>query len=302
MEFRSRRLCAAVLSMPLWTVLADCPVVRAQEAGTVQAWNRYYQWANAKVEREVGDPGAFLIQDRLPPAKKGEVTKLLRGGMTYIDRVAGVVPAGQEFYVPDGEIHHWWGTVLVPRVKLPELMTFLQDYDHHGGRFADVVSSRLISREGQLFVFAFRLMRSKTFVTVYYNTLQEANYYPIDSGRAWSRSTATRIAELEDPNTPRERELPAGEDRGFLWRLVSWWRYRETAEGVIVEIESASLSRSIPAYIRWIPGISGYIRSTPRESLESVLFSIRNHFAASGQATAFSARRRSAPFRDSPGR
>jgi hypothetical protein len=227
------------------------------------------------------EPGGFLIQDRLPPREKQEALRRLQAGATYIDRAAGVIPPKEEFRVPDGEIHHWWGTILVPKVKLPALMAFLQDYDHHAGRFADVTGSRLISREGQRFVFSFRLMRSKAFVTAHYNTMQEATYYPVDARRAWSRSAALKIAELEHAGTPRERELPAGQDRGFLRRLVSWWRFQETDAGVIVEIESASLSRDIPAYVRWIPGVSGYIRSTPRESLESVLNSVRGHFTAS---------------------
>jgi hypothetical protein len=45
---------------------------------------------------------------------------------------------------------------------------------------------------------------------------------------------------------------------------------------VIVEIESASLSRDIPTLIKFMPGVSSYINSTPRESLESVLISIRS--------------------------
>ena len=85
-----------------------------------------------------------------------------------------------------------------------------------------------------------------------------------------------KIAELEDAGTPSEREKKPGNDSGFLWRLVSWWRFEQRGADVMIELESASLSRDIPAYIKFMPGISSYIRSTPRESLESVLTSIRN--------------------------
>jgi hypothetical protein len=61
------------------------------------------------------------------------------------------------------------------------------------------------------------------------------------------------------------------------------WRFQQTGDGVIVELESASLSRDIPALVRLIPGVSSYIRSTPRESLESVLLDIRRH--APGRAS-----------------
>jgi hypothetical protein len=121
-------------------------------------------------------------------------------------------------------------------------------------------------------------MRAKSFVTAYYHTVQEAFYYPIDSKHAWSKSLATRIVELESPGTPKEKELPLGEDRGFLWRLASWWRFQETDQGVVVEIDSASLSRDIPMFVKFIPGVSSYLRSTPKESMESVLLSIRAQF------------------------
>jgi hypothetical protein len=70
-----------------------------------------------------------------------------------------------------------------------------------------------------------------------------------------------------------------GEDRGFLWRLASWWRFQETDEGVIIELESASLSQNISWGIKVIPLVSAYIQSTPKETLESVLLSIRKQFA-----------------------
>lgn len=47
---------------------------------------------------------------------------------------------------------------------------------------------------------------------------------------------------------------------------------------MIVEIESASLSRDIPFIVKLIPGVSAYIRSTPRDSMESVLADLRRNF------------------------
>ncbi len=246
---------------------------------TAQAWDRYYLWADSKVAREIKDPQAFLIQDRLQPKNREEVLRILQSGKVYAERMSGVVPANEKFSVPDGEIHHWWGTVLVPNVKLDQLLRFLQDYDHHAGKFSDVVASKLISRDGDHFTFFFRFMRSKAFVTACFNTTQEATYYRIDSRHAWSRSAATRIAQVDNFGTPKEKELVPGADQGILWRFVSWWRFEETDQGVVVEIESASLSRDIPLFVKLIPGLSSYIRSTPKESMESVLLSIRRQFA-----------------------
>jgi len=257
---------------------AESGLAATLKPGTVQAWERYYQWADAKVEREVRDPARFLIRDCLSPADRAELQRKLLAGEAVIERMKGVTPAGLKFSVPDGEIHHWWGSVLVPGIRMPALLKFLQDYDNHGGEFADVEESRLLSRNGDHFEIFFRLRRTKAFVTAHYNTIQEATYYTLDSGRVYTRSVARKIAELEDAGSPEERERTPGDDRGYLWRLVSWWRLKETDQGVIVEIESATLSRDIPGFIRFIPGVSSYIRSTPRESMESVLKTIRSHF------------------------
>ena len=86
-------------------------------------------------------------------------------------------------------------------------------------------------------------------------------------------STATKIAELESPNTPRERELRLGEDHGYLWRWNSYWRYEEVAGGVIAECESVSLSRTVPSVVSYIAG--PLIRSTARESMERTLGTMR---------------------------
>jgi hypothetical protein len=247
---------------------------------TVEAWNRYYHWADEKNAREVKDLERFLIQDRLSAKELDEIERDLKAGMTVIRRATGVVPPDTDFKVPEGELHHWWGTVLVPGVTMPQLMKFVQDYEHHAGKFADVQESRLISRDGERFVIFYRLMRSKAFVTAYYNTVQQAVYYPVDARHIWSKSNATKIAELENPGTAQEKERPPGDDRGFLWRLASWWRFEQTDDGVIIDIDSASLSRDIPTITKFIPGLSGYIRATPRESMESILLSIRREFAS----------------------
>jgi len=244
---------------------------------TVQAWDRYVGWAGAKVRRELSDPKEFLIQDNLPPAERAAVLRQIESGGIYVSRMGGVVPSGTRFEVPGGEIHHWWGAILLRNVSLPKLLKFLQDYNNHAGKFADVERSRIISADGDRFHVFFRFSRSKAFVTAVYNTEQDCLYTHHGPGRASSQSVATKLAEVEDPDTASERERRPGDDRGFLWRLVSWWRYEQRGNDVIVELESASLSRDIPGFVKFLPGVSNYIRSTPKESLESVLAGIRTH-------------------------
>jgi hypothetical protein len=267
-----------IASLTAVLTLLSLPLSAAElKPETAQAWDQYIKWADAKVQREISDSEKFLLQNRLSPAEQAAVRRQLESGGTVVREMKNVVPNNAHFHIPDGEIHHWWGTILLRGVEMSQLMTFLQDYDHHAGKFADVERSRLISKNGDHYQIYFRFRRSKAFVTAVYNTEQECQYTGYGSNRVFSRSIATRIAEVADPGKPTEREKKPGNDSGFLWKLVSWWRFEQNGKDVIVELESASLSRDIPMFVKVIPGLIGYVRSTPRESLESVLTSIRKY-------------------------
>jgi len=240
---------------------------------TAKAWEQYLEWADAKVKAEVTEKTRFLIRDRLSAKDQAEYDRVLRSGRVYRAKMAGVVPAGRDFEVPDGKIHHWWGAVLVPNMKLAELLPLLQDYDQHAGRFAEVQKSRLVGRSGNTYRFTFRLKRVAYGVSAHYNTEQECTYFPLNPDRQWSRSIATRIAEIAEAGKPGEHDKPVGDDHGYLWRMVSWWRFDQRPEGVIVECESATLSRDVPFGLSW--AIGRFIDNVAKDSLESVLLTVR---------------------------
>jgi hypothetical protein len=87
-----------------------------------------------------------------------------------------------------------------------------------------------------------------------------------------------RIVELADAGTPRERERAASEDRGFLWRLNAYWRFEQHGDGVIVECESVSLSRTVPTLLRPVAG--PIVTRIARESLERSLRALRESLIA----------------------
>src|SRR5882724_6658997 len=70
-----------------------------------------------------------------------------------------------------------------------------------------------------------------------------------------------------------EREKPIGKDRGFLWRLYSYWQFQEKDGGVYVQLESVALSRSVPALFAWV--VNPLLKSIPREYLSRLLTSTR---------------------------
>ena len=238
---------------------------------TVQAWDAYVKATEKRIAAELtGDK--FLVIDSLGGGKSRAARSAIRSGQVFVEKLETRNDQDRDFAVKDGMIHHWLGAIFMPGIHLDTLLQWLQNYDQHEKYFDEIEKSKLLSRNGGEFKIFFRIRRKKI-ITVYYNTEHTALYRQHDATRASSRSVATRIAELDDPGTPKEREKPHSDDSGFLWRLNSYWRFQQENGGVVVECESISLSRSIPAGFGWL--IRGYAESVPRESLQNTLNSIR---------------------------
>jgi len=234
--------------------------------GTVAGWERAVDLTESRIARELSSSAGFLATDFLPPAERERASRAFEAGEVFTIKLAVLVE------VPGGMVHHWLGAVLVPDAEVEDLVRWLQEYQEHDERFDEVEDSRLLSREGNRFEIFLRLRRKKI-VTVHYATEHQVVYRSHGSGRHSSVSRATRIAELENAGTRDENEKPPGSDRGFLWRLHSYWRFQQVPGGVVVECESLSLSRGVPAAVRWL--VAPYLDSVPRESLESTLLPIR---------------------------
>ncbi|HSF18977.1 MAG TPA: hypothetical protein VLK65_25855 [Vicinamibacteria bacterium] len=240
---------------------------------TLRAFDHYVELTERRIEDELGSRSGFLVQDFLPPAQAAEARRVMSEGNVYTAKLVTTDGDGRSIEVPDGMVHHWVGGVFVPGVRLDELVRWIQDYDEQHRYFDEVEASRLVSHDGDEFCIYLRLRRKKI-VTVYYNTEHTVRYRRHGEGRVSSQSHSTRIAEIAAAGTEAEREKSISEDRGFLWRLNSYWRFKEEDGGVLVECESVSLSRSVPLGFRWIVG--RYLDSVPRESLRATLAPIRD--------------------------
>jgi len=129
----------------------------------------------------------------------------------------------------------------------------------------DVLESRVMSRNGNTLRVYLKLARS-AIVTVVYDTEHDVTFTRHAPGMVTSRSVATRIAES------------GGGDRGFLWRLNSYWRYTQVGPDVRVDLESLSLSRSVPRVARAVA--RPMIDRIARESLERTLVSLQRFLQA----------------------
>jgi hypothetical protein len=251
-------------------------LVRAQDlpADTLAAWDAYVARTEARIEDELRSKTGFLVLDFLEPAERARCEEAIRKGTICISKRETLSSESKRIDVPGGLVHHWYGSVLVPGVKLDRVLDWVQTYDDRDKFYPEVEESRLLSRRGDDFHIYLRLKRTKI-LTAHYATEHDVTYRRYGAARASSRSVATRIRELEDPGTERERELPPDKDRGFLWRLNSYWRFEERDGGTLVECESLSLSRPVPQAVAWL--VRSFIRSVPRESLESTLLPLRDY-------------------------
>ncbi len=240
----------------------------------ITAWSAYVSAAESRIRRELDSPQGFLVMDF---AKDGAGARrsVLAGGIV-IQKMESLDSQGRRMTVNSALVHHFRGDVFIPGVTVQDVIGELQS---RVPRQEDVIRSTILEREPDRMRVYLRLQRQR-FVTVVYNTEHTVTFTRFGSQtRAASTSTATRIAEVADPDTPQERELPPGDDRGFLWRLNAYWRYEDVPGGVIAECESISLSRDVPAVLRYIT--SPVIESTARESMERTLASLRTQLGKS---------------------
>jgi hypothetical protein len=171
-------------------------------------------------------------------------------------------------------LHHWRGTTFVPGAKAADFEQLLRDFNAYPQYFSpQVLQSRVLTRQDD-HLQALMRVRQKHVITVVMDTTYDVTFGRLDAQHAYSTSRSTRTSEIDSPGTDRERALNSSEEHGFLWRLNTYWSYEERDGGLYIQIESISLSRSIPLGLGW--ALRPYVESVPRESLEFTLRSARN--------------------------
>ena len=262
---------AAAAGILLWTALSASAVdlMRTElQPRTLDAFSAYTKAA----EKRMNDPGAPFLWADLSAERRKTAEK---GGV-----VAEPWSGTGDFDVPEGMIHDWIGTVFIPGTTLDRTLALLQNYNGHRDLYKpEVMDSRLLGRNGDEFKIYMRLLKKKV-ITVVLNTEHEAHWERVSPVRARSASYSTRIAEVQNPGKPDEREMTPDTGHGFLWRLYSYWRLEQRDGGVWVECEAISLTRSIPNGLGWL--VTPIVRSLPRESLANTLKATRDALAKRG--------------------
>ena len=246
------------------------------EPRTAAAFTKYAEAVEAERAQAIHSGGPFLQFERRSAADQASIIGMLRRGEVLVEHAAPARDAAaNEIPVAGGLINHWRGTMFIPGVTLDRVLAVLQD-PHLDHRQEDVLAARIVPRDANTQKLYLRVRRTR-FVTAVYDTEYDVEYRRLAAGRAMSNSISTRVVEIENAGTPEERALPEGNDRGFMWRLNSYWRYKQEGGGVLVEVESLTLSRDLPAVVGRL--IRPIVNSTARESITRTLTSMRARFS-----------------------
>jgi len=223
---------------------------------TLESFSAYIRDAEAAMERNTRGQEPFLWAEA-----SAERAQEVREGQIAAEFWSGHGP----IKVPDGLIHDWIGAAWAPKTTLAATLALIQDYDNHWKVYTpEVLASKLVKRRGNDFQIYLRLLKKKI-LTVVLETDHRVIYRPLSRTHwaCWSHST--RIAEVQNAGESNERVLPPDTGHGFLWRLNSYWQFRERDGGVDLECRAISLSRNVPFGLGWL--IEPIIQKLPKESL-----------------------------------
>jgi hypothetical protein len=233
-------------------------------AAAISSFNTYVGKVEARLIRQRGSQPGFIA----PVSPQDQMR--LRQGELIVEKLTH--STGAE--LPGVMLHDWRGTAFVAGATATDFERLMRDFNAYPKHFSpQVVSAKILMQQGDRFQTVMRV-RQRHVITVVMDTTYDVTFGRLDPRHGYSISRSTKIAEIDSPGNRNERALTPKQEHGFLWRLNTYWSYEERDGGVYMQIESVSLTRSIPAGLGWAVG--PFVESVPRESLEFTLRSVSN--------------------------
>jgi hypothetical protein len=235
-------------------VLAEEPTPAA-----ITAFDSYVHAVESRLAQQHRSQVAFLA----PVAPVQQSDTRLRTGEIIIEQRT---PSGG-LVLPGALLHHWRATAFVPGASTDYFAGLLKNVDAYPVDFSpQVVQARVLMRDGDRLQ-AWMRVRQHHVITVEMDATYDVNFGKLDAQHGYSISRSTHISELDSEG----HTVDASQDHGFLWRQNTYWSYEERDGGLYIQVESISLTRSIPTGLGWVVG--PFIESVPRQSLEFTLHS-----------------------------
>jgi hypothetical protein len=257
----------AILALLLITsVLAGGrSAVAEPSAEATAAFNKFADGVEVRLKQNHQSAESFFSPPLTPDLKKR-----LQQGEFVID---GITPTNG-LPLSGALLHDWRGTAFAPGAKAADFERVMKNFSAYPQIYSpQVLSARVLSQQGD-HLQAIMRVRQKHVITVVLDTTYDVAFGQLDAQHGYSSSRSTKVSEIDSPGTSSEHALDAKDDHGFLWRLNTYWTYEEADGGLYLQIESVSLTRSVPGGLGWV--VSPFIQKIPRESLEFTLRATSN--------------------------
>lgn len=229
-------------------------------AEALSAFNTYVTAVESRLARQHQSQNVFLSPPLTPQSEKR-----LQQNEFIIEPLTPLTGS----VLPGALLHDWRGTAFAAGAKPADFERLMKDISAYPQHFSpQVLQARVLSQQGD-HLQAWLRVRQQHVLTVVLDTTYDIAFGRLDAQHGYSTSRSIKIVEIASPGTSGEHVLGPGEEHGFLWRLNTYWSYEERDGGLYLQIESISLTRSIPSGLNWL--ISPFIQKIPRESLEFTL-------------------------------
>lgn len=256
-----RRLIAAKASILLCLLLVQYSHAATLTTETLSAWEESVQHSKAGLTREAGDLSQLFCH-----FQHSARTESVR----YIQDPEVTSICGEMTAVPLGLIHHWTGLVFIPNVRASDVLHVLQDYDAYAELYKPaVIHSQLLNRHSDEFLYRLKFVQKGFGIKAGLLGEFRTNYFQSNAGTGYSITEATQLTELQNPESPDEKALSLSAAHGYVEKVLTIVKYKESTQGVSVEVETLTLSRAMPASLRWLvaPLIQRFSRQTMNETL-----------------------------------
>jgi hypothetical protein len=252
---RSRR----VLFLAILFIAASLRAISEPSPAATAAFNAYIGTLESRLAQQHRSPDTYIV-----PANPTQQNQI-RQGQLIIDHINPRPDPDP----PGALIHHWRGTAFAPGAKAIDFERVLRDVGHYPQYFApQILQARLLLQQDDHLQVSMRVRQHHVF-TVVLDATYDVTRGRLDPQHGFSFSRSTQISEIASPGTPSEHALKPEDDHGLLWRLNTYWTYEERDGGLYMQIETVSLTRSIPLALAW--AIKPYIETVPRDSIEFTL-------------------------------
>jgi hypothetical protein len=246
--------------------MAPGRVVAEPSPAAVAAFNSYIGVVESRLAQQHRSQIGFLAGAPLIPRDEMRV----RRGELLVEKITPYPGVD----LPGAMLHHWRGTAFVAGAGAADFERLMRDFDAYPRCFSpQVVRAGVLGQQGN-YVQASMRVRQRHVITVVMDTDYDVVFGRLDAQHGYSISRSTRIAEIEAAGTSAERALSSSQEHGFLWRQNTYWSYEERDGGLLIQIESVSLTRAVPTGLGW--AIGPFVESVPRETLEFTLRAVSN--------------------------